>query len=473
MRKIVAASVATVLLVANLVGLVGAHHLTIGQEAIVTDALYLRAEPGANNKTLDLMPAGSIVFVRAGPEWVNDTGWYIVEQDGKVGWADGEYVQPRDSAAALQAISTDDRTISGTSARGTTRAAAKLATGTEGVVTDNVRLRAKPGTTSDALDLLPNGSIVYVVDGPEAAEGDSWYKIEQDGKFGWADGDYIVPRTTPAGAEAQSKAGRATTSGTTDGGSSQPAPAPKLTTGKEAIVTDNVRLRAEPGTDQKSIDVLPYGSVVYVIDGPKTVGGAGWYKVEQDGHVGWASGDYIDPRGSTAALKARPSAARSPAGGSSSASSAASVSSTSSRGSSSGSTSSASSSTGSGGGAGGGSIAGTALVYVGAPYVYGGTTPRGWDCSGFTSYVLAQYGIYPGRTTYAQWANGRAVSSSELAPGDLVFFANTFGPGISHVGIYIGGGRMVNASSERTGTRVDSIGDAYWGSHYAGARRYN
>lgn len=112
------------------------------------------------------------------------------------------------------------------------------------------------------------------------------------------------------------------------------------------------------------------------------------------------------------------------------------------------------------------------MAYLGSPYVLGGAGPRVFDCSGFTSFVLGQYGIYPGRTTYVQWANGRAVSSSNLLPGDLVFFANTFGPGISHVGIYIGGGRMIHAGSERTGVTISSVWDAYWGSHYAGARRY-
>ena len=120
----------------------------------------------------------------------------------------------------------------------------------------------------------------------------------------------------------------------------------------------------------------------------------------------------------------------------------------------------------------GGSIVGTALRYVGYPYAFGGAGPRAFDCSGFTSYVLGQYGIRLGRTTYAQWAGGRAVSSGSLAPGDLVFFANTYMPGISHVGIYIGGGRMVHAGSARTGVTISSIGDAYWGPRYAGARRY-
>ncbi len=112
------------------------------------------------------------------------------------------------------------------------------------------------------------------------------------------------------------------------------------------------------------------------------------------------------------------------------------------------------------------------MRYVGSPYAMGGASPRGFDCSGFTSFVLAQNGISIGRTTGAQWAGGRAVSSSSLMPGDLVFFANTYGPGISHVGIYIGGGRMVGAGSERTGVSISAIFDAYWGSHYAGARRY-
>ena len=102
-------------------------------------------------------------------------------------------------------------------------------------------------------------------------------------------------------------------------------------------------------------------------------------------------------------------------------------------------------------------IANFALNFVGNPYVWGGTSlTRGADCSGFVMSVYANFGIGLNRTSRAQASNGYAVSMSELQPGDLVFYAAN-GRSISHVAIYIGGGRVVHASTPRTGIIVSSV----------------
>jgi len=110
--------------------------------------------------------------------------------------------------------------------------------------------------------------------------------------------------------------------------------------------------------------------------------------------------------------------------------------------------------------------------YQGVPYVWGGSSPRGFDCSGFTQYVFAKTGIDINRTAVAQLENGIIIPKSELQPGDLVFFQNTGSSGrfASHVGIYIGDGKMVHAGSS-TGITVSSIHSFYWSSHYLCARR--
>ena len=87
----------------------------------------------------------------------------------------------------------------------------------------------------------------------------------------------------------------------------------------------------------------------------------------------------------------------------------------------------------------GSSVVATANQYIGSRYVYGGTTPSGFDCSGFTSYVYKKYGVSLSRTAAGQYSNGVSVSKGELQPGDLVMFGKS---GINHVGIYIGGGKM-------------------------------
>jgi peptidoglycan DL-endopeptidase CwlO len=115
-----------------------------------------------------------------------------------------------------------------------------------------------------------------------------------------------------------------------------------------------------------------------------------------------------------------------------------------------------------------GGVVGVAMQYLGVPYVYGGASPSGFDCSGLVMYAYAQVGISLPHNTVAQWdySNAVSVSRSQLEPGDLVFFA-----GLGHVGIYVGGGNFIHAPHTGDVVRISSLNEGWYRSEYDGAKR--
>jgi cell wall-associated NlpC family hydrolase len=113
------------------------------------------------------------------------------------------------------------------------------------------------------------------------------------------------------------------------------------------------------------------------------------------------------------------------------------------------------------------SLTRVAMRFIGTPYVFGGTSPSGFDCSGYTQHVFAMLGISLPRTADAQYYAGRPTRGG-IEVGDLVFF-QTYLPGPSHVGIYIGGGRFISSSGH--GVRISALSDSYWAARYIGAKR--
>lgn len=186
------------------------------------------------------------------------------------------------------------------------------------------------------------------------------------------------------------------------------------------VMDGPLNIRSGPGTEYGAVGSLSTGAIVEI---EELVGGyGGWYKIEQ----GYVSSDYVAQVDASVA---------------------------------------ASSGKGS-------QIAQYALQYVGCPYVYGGSSPSGFDCSGFTTYVMKHFGYSINRTASSQMDNGTSVSKSQLQPGDLVFFnSGNSSKRATHVGIYTGNGQFVHASTSTTGVIISDLNSSYYSSTYVGARR--
>ncbi|MGP6157028.1 MAG: C40 family peptidase [Vulcanimicrobiaceae bacterium] len=113
------------------------------------------------------------------------------------------------------------------------------------------------------------------------------------------------------------------------------------------------------------------------------------------------------------------------------------------------------------------SLTRSAMRYIGTPYVFGGTSPSGFDCSGYVQYVFAMFGIHLPRTADVQYYAGHHTDGG-IQVGDLVFF-QTYEPGPSHVGIYVGSGKFIHSSSH--GVMISRLADSYWANRYLGAKR--
>lgn len=211
-------------------------------------------------------------------------------------------------------------------------------------------------------------------------------------------------------------------------------PAVNWTTDAWLYTVDSVNLRGGASTSDGVITVLPSGASVYFTGAYSN----GFYQVESDYGSGWVHSDYL---GSTAPAKAEAPAevvAEEPVVTSS-----------------------------------GQQLVNFAMQYHGYPYVWAGNTPSGFDCSGFTQYVVQNVlGYDITHSTDLQAGYGTPVAWGEWQPGDLIFFVGTGGGGyISHVGIYIGDGQMIHAENPSTGVVISSVYSSYYSGHYYSATR--
>lgn len=188
------------------------------------------------------------------------------------------------------------------------------------------------------------------------------------------------------------------------------------------ITADALNVRTGPSTGHSKAGKLPAGKIVEVLDEAN-----GWLHIEN----GYISAEFTVP--SSAEEAAAQAASKSSKGQ---------------------------------------EIVDYAMGFVGYPYVYGGSSPKGFDCSGFTSYIYRHFGYKLNRSAAGQLDNGIPVSKSELQPGDLVMFKRgSSKKRASHVGLYIGDGKFVHASTAKVGVIVSSMNSDYYTAGFVGARR--
>lgn len=294
----------------------------------------------------------------------------------------------------------------------------------------SLRLRSEPDTGSATICMAPKNDCVVVI-----SKSGQWYKVNYNLQEGYMHEDYLDVLTCE---NAELGYGQITGSG--------------------------VNLRSGPSTSHGVSAVASQGDKCYIIGLNN-----GWYKVIYSGKTCYIRSDFVELTEIPYENQASPNSPKFFRHGKSigAAPSAATL-----NGTAETSNSSASSvpeeTTGS---ATGDEILAEAQKYLGTPYVNGGASPNGFDCSGFVYYVLKQLGYSPYRTPADQFKQGTSVDKSDLQVGDIVFFANTYASGISHVGIYAGGGQFIHSPNSRSTVSYSDLTSGYWAQHYYGARR--
>lgn len=280
----------------------------------------------------------------------------------------------------------------------------------------SLRLRSKPSTSAAILDTAQRGEYV-IITGKTGA----WYKVSFDLTNGYMHESYLKTYT-----------------------------ARNVELGYGRVTGNGVNIRSGPGTSYRTVTQADTGERAYIIGF-----NAQWYKVIFGDHIGYIRSDYLeltqipyenrDSQNTPLFFRDGRSTGVAP-----------SASALQNGGSSTNVTRQ--------------HIVSNAKKLLGTPYVWGGTSPSGFDCSGFTQYVLGLSSITLPRTTTDQVKVGTYITKDQLQPGDLVFLQNTYRSGVSHVGIYIGDGKMIHASSSK-GVTTSSLSTSYYTRHYHSSRR--
>ena len=426
---------------------------SFGTGTVTASSVNFRSGASLNAGVIGSLSNGTTVTIIG----VNGN-WYQVQANGQTGYVCSDYVKVGGSAAPAPG-GNGGQTSGGTA--GTVKG-------------DYVRMRSGPGTGYAILGTYNNGTAL-TINGTDSG----WTKVTLGGVNGYIRSDYVAQGGSSSGSGGQAQSQTGYINGT------------------------SVRMRAGANTSSQILGVYNTGTAMTI-----TGSSGNWYAVTYNGQNGYVCKDYMttsNPGGSAPAaqsqegyvkgnsvrLRSGPGTGYSILGaynngtpltitGTSGDWSAVTInglkgymssayvtttkpSTTTANPNSTSTTPSTST--------GGQQIVDTAKQYLGYPYVYGGMSPAGFDCSGFVGYVYKLCGYSLKRVASdIYYNNGTSVSKDNLQPGDLVFFSNS-SESIGHVGIYIGSGQFIHASSSTVGVIISDLNSSYYVQHYQGAKR--
>lgn len=290
---------------------------------------------------------------------------------------------------------------------GKTGTTVQQGTGTYTVNVSSLNVRTGPSTSHTVLGSVNKGKTVQVV-----GEVQDWFKINFNGGTGYVSKDFV----TKGGSAVSNETKQPTTNNNTT---------TVQTGGSYVVNTGALKVRTGPATYNAVIGGVTNGTVLNVTGAEN-----GWYKINHNGRTGYVSADFV--KFVKGGVNNVTNNVQQPTTG--------------------GNTS---------------SIAGFARSLNGSPYRPSGTTPAGFDCSGFIHYVLNKTGHEGKRQTVAGYWSSKTKTSNPQ-PGDLVYFQNTYKPGPSHMGVYLGNGQFISAETTETGVRISSVSNSYWSKHLLG-----
>lgn len=373
----------------------------VAERAIVTaDKLNVRAEASPDAEIVGQVLKDERYLIKS-----NENGWIQIED----GCISADYVEIR--MALNEARKQDMRTtvLSLYDNLGVSN------------VSNYLNVRNKPSESNgQIIGKLPGNAGCDILEKTE----DGWYKIRSGKVTGYVKAEYVL-----TGQQAKDKA-------------------MQIAELMAIANTDGVNVRSEPNTDSAIWTQISNSERFHVVDQQD-----GWVEIELDDSTAYISSDYVDVKyGLNEAIKytpvkvntAKPTAGNN-GGTSNKGNSSSNKVNNGAAGSNAGSVSSKRA-----------DIANYAVQFVGNPYVWGGTSlTNGADCSGFTMSVMRNFGVSLPHSSAAQANCGKSISSSQMRPGDLVFYAGS-GGGINHVALYIGNGQVCHASSSKTGIKISS-----------------